>query len=78
MARSCRTRARADLDGGMPARSATGGECVAAPPTWPEGTAESAHRGRSEVHAERWRCIKYDLAAVSAAVGIAYRAKNSR
>jgi hypothetical protein len=31
-----------------------------------------------DVHPERWGCIKYDLAAVCAAVvGIAYRAKNS-
>jgi hypothetical protein len=33
----------------------------------------------AEVHGERWRCIKYDLAAVCAAVvGIAYRAKSSK
>jgi hypothetical protein len=40
-----------------------------------------AERGRSEVHAERWRCIKYDLAAAYAAVvGIAYarRSPNNR
>jgi hypothetical protein len=35
-------------------------------------------RLEAEVHAERWRCMKYDLATVCAAVvGIAYRAKNS-
>ena len=32
----------------------------------------------AEVHGERWRCIKYDLAAVCAVVGIAHRAKSSK